>query len=141
MAALETWELVARPERPALRLVGPSERPAPRVGPSLAERRGRRAALRARRARALAVGALALGITVLAWPGHALGGTTGTGLPSDLATGTALASGSVYVVQAGDTLSSIAAAMNPVDPRAARVALVRELGSTTVVAGEHVLIP
>jgi len=78
---------------------------------------------------------------VLAWPGHALGGTTGSGLPTDLATGSALASGSVYVVQAGDTLTSIAAAVNPVDPRAARAALARELGSTTVVAGEHVLIP
>lgn len=141
MAALETWELVARPERPVLRLVGPAVPTPPRVGLSLEQRRARRAAARARRARALAVAAVALGLTVLAWPGHALGGTTGSGLPTDLATGSALASGSVYVVQAGDTLASIAAAVNPVDPRAARTALARELGSTTVVAGEHVLIP
>ncbi len=140
MAALETWELVARPERPVLRLVGPAGL-TPRIGPTLEQRRARRAAAKAHRARALAVAAVALGITVLAWPGHALGGTTGSGLPTDLATGTALASGSVYVVQAGDTLASIAAAVNPIDPRAARSALARELGSTTVVPGEHVLIP
>ncbi|HEV2427922.1 MAG TPA: LysM peptidoglycan-binding domain-containing protein, partial [Acidimicrobiales bacterium] len=135
------WELVARPHRPALRLVEPAALAPLRVGPALSSRRASRAAQRSRRRRAVALGALALGLTVLAWPGHALGGTTGTGLPSDLATGSALASGSVYVVQSGDTLASIARAMNPVDPRAARVALVRELDSTTVVPGEHVLIP
>jgi hypothetical protein len=31
--------------------------------------------------------------------------------------------------------------MNPVDPKLARRDLVRELGSTVVVPGEHVLIP
>jgi hypothetical protein len=31
--------------------------------------------------------------------------------------------------------------MNPVDPRVARTALVRELDSSVVVPGEHVLIP
>jgi hypothetical protein len=47
----------------------------------------------------------------------------------------------VYVVQPGDTLSSIGAQVNPVDPALARRALVRELGSKYVVPGEHVLIP
>jgi hypothetical protein len=31
--------------------------------------------------------------------------------------------------------------MNPTDPAEARTLLVRELGSTVVVPGEHVLIP
>jgi hypothetical protein len=47
----------------------------------------------------------------------------------------------VYVVQPGDTVSSLAALVNPVDPSQARRALVGELGSRFVVPGEHVLIP
>lgn len=84
---------------------------------------------------------LLLGLVILAWPGHAFGGETGAGLPSDLANGSTLASGMNYVVQPGDTVNSIARMMNPVDPRVARADLVRELDSAVVVAGEHVLIP
>jgi len=80
-------------------------------------------------------------LTVLAWPGHALGGVTGAGLPTDLAGSSTLASGSIYVVQPGDSVTTIARLMNPLAPRVARAALVRELGSAVVVAGEHVLIP
>jgi predicted Zn-dependent protease len=47
----------------------------------------------------------------------------------------------VYVVQPGDTVTSIATLVNPVDPSLARHVLVRELGSSYVVPGEHVLIP
>jgi hypothetical protein len=47
----------------------------------------------------------------------------------------------VYVVHGGDTVNSIARLMNPVDPSIARRDLVRELGSSVVVPGEHVLIP
>ena len=46
-----------------------------------------------------------------------------------------------YVVQPGDTVSSIARDMNPTNPTEARALLVHELGSSVVVAGEHVLIP
>jgi hypothetical protein len=46
-----------------------------------------------------------------------------------------------YVVQPGDTVSSIARLMNPTDPAEARALLVHELGSSVVVPGEHVLIP
>jgi predicted Zn-dependent protease len=46
-----------------------------------------------------------------------------------------------YVVQPGDTVSSIARMMNPVDPKVARTELVRELDSSVVVPGERVLIP
>ncbi|MGH9021086.1 MAG: hypothetical protein ACRDV0_08745, partial [Acidimicrobiales bacterium] len=91
--------------------------------------------------RAVAALAVCAGLGVLAWPGHALGGVTGAGLATDLATSATLASGSLYVVQPGDSVFTIAAAMNPVDPSVARRALVAELGSSVVVAGEHVLIP
>ena len=47
----------------------------------------------------------------------------------------------IYVVQPGDTVGSIARAMNPVDPAFARRLLVKELDSSVVVPGEHVLIP
>jgi hypothetical protein len=47
----------------------------------------------------------------------------------------------VYVVQKGDTIDTIARAVNPVNPTIARTMLVSELHSHDVVAGEHVLIP
>jgi hypothetical protein len=47
----------------------------------------------------------------------------------------------VYVVQAGATVNTIATLADPVDPSLARRALIRELRSSVVVAGEHVLIP
>ncbi len=84
---------------------------------------------------------LALAIGILAVPGHVFGATTGSGLPSDLAGSSTLASGMDYIVQSGDSLASIAKEMNPVDLAHARVLLVRELGSQVVVPGEHVLIP
>jgi hypothetical protein len=46
-----------------------------------------------------------------------------------------------YVVQSGDTIGSIAKNVNPVNPSYAQALLVRELGSSVVVPGEHVLIP
>ncbi|MDE3065661.1 MAG: hypothetical protein KGJ36_08315 [Acidobacteriota bacterium] len=142
MAAVEILES-ASPARPHLSLVvAPAPEPAPlRVGRPLALRRAARARMLQRRRRALASVALVGALTALAWPGHALGGVTGAGLPTDLATSSTLASGSVYVVHAGDTIASIAASMNPLDPRRARAALVAELGSSVVVPGEHVLIP
>jgi hypothetical protein len=80
-------------------------------------------------------------LSVLAVPGHVFGATTGAGLSSDLATSSVLASGMDYVVQPGDTITSIAREMNPTDPTEARSLLVAELGSSVVVPGEHVLIP
>ena len=47
----------------------------------------------------------------------------------------------VYVVEPGDTVTSIATHVNPWQPSVARQALIRELGSSVVVPGEHVLIP
>ncbi len=128
-------------EVPRLRLVEPSAPRAVRVGPTLGARRRARAQRLQRRRRAVAALALVGALTVLAWPGHALGGVTGAGLPTDLAGSSTLASGSIYVVQPGDSVTTIARLMNPLAPRVARAALVRELGSAVVVAGEHVLIP
>ena len=142
MAAVEVLEIEEYQNRPRLRLVTPDVTPQPlRTGPSLAHRRFARARMLQRRRRSLAVLGLLIGLAILSWPGHAFGGTTGSGLPGDLANSTVVASGMVYVVQSSDTLTSIAIAVNPVNPAAARSALVHELHTSVVVPGEHVLIP
>jgi hypothetical protein len=141
MAAVEVveFEEFESNERPYLRLVTSPQ--VFRTGPSLANRRAARARMMKRRRRTFLALAVVLGLVILAWPGHAFGGETGAGLPTDLANSSVLASGMNYVVQPGDTVYSIARMMNPVDPRVARTALVRELDSSVVVPGEHVLIP
>ena len=140
MAAVELFESrVEAPERPHLYVV--SDAVSYRTGRPLAQRRAARAAMLSRRRRTLIALGVAASLVVLAWPGHAFGGTTGAGLPTDLASSSTLASGMVYVVQPGDTVSSIARVMNPLAPRVARAALVAELDSSVVVPGEHVLIP
>ena len=145
MAAVEFIDVNELPGfevRPTLRLAtsAPTLRPI-RVGRSLEHRRAARARMMRRRRRTLVGLVLIAGLVILSWPGHAFGGVTGTGLPTDLANSSVVASGTVYEVQAGDTVASIAAKVNPLDPHLARVALVRELGSAVVVPGEHVLIP
>ena len=128
-------------ERPRLRALDGAAGPTWMTGPSLALRREQRARRLARRRRSLAGAVLVLATIVLAWPGHAFGGTTASGLSTDLATSSVLASGMDYVVQPGDSVNSIAALVNPLDPARAHVLVVRELRSDVVVAGEHVLIP
>lgn len=141
MSAVALTEYEIRPPvSPRLRLVDQSSVPW-RTGTTLASRRLARVRRRRQRQRALLVVGVVLGLVVLAWPGHAFGGTTGSGLPTDLANGTTLASGMVYVVQAGDSVDSIARLANPLDPALARRALTKELHSSVVVPGEHVLIP
>jgi hypothetical protein len=126
---------------PNLRLVEVATVAAPlRTGPTLAQRRGARARMMRRRRTLVALG-LVLGLAILAFPGHAFGGVTGAGLSTDLANSSVLASGMAYVVQPGDTVNSIAKLMNPVDPSLARTALVHQIDSTVVVAGEHIVIP
>ena len=142
MAAVEVIEsesYVSPDSRPYLRLVTTPQ--VFRSGPSLAQRRAARARMLRRRRRTLVALVLTLGIVILSWPGHAFGGVTGTGLPTDLANSSVLASGMVYVVQPGDSLATIARAVNPVDPAQARSALVHELHSSVIVPGEHILIP
>jgi hypothetical protein len=139
---IETHPIEGMFVRPTLRLVTTASVINPvRAGRPLAERRAARARMMRRRRRTLAALALLASLTVLAWPGHAFGGTTGAGLSSDLADSLVLASGTSYVVAPGDTVQSIAAMMNPVDPSLARRALVSELRTSALVVGEHVLIP
>jgi hypothetical protein len=127
---------------PYLRLVEVATVAAPlRTGPTLAQRRAARARMMQRRRRTLVALGLVLGLAILAFPGHAFGGVTGAGLSTDLANSSVLASGMAYVVQPGDTVNSIAKLMNPVDPSLARTALVHQIDSTVVVAGEHIVIP
>ena len=142
MAAVEVvefQEFEEYAERPYLRLVSTPE--VFRTGPSLVMRRAARARMMRRRRRTLLALALTLGLVILAWPGHAFGGETGGGLSGDLANSSVLASGMNYVVQPGDTITSIARMMNPVDPNVARTVLVHELDSSVVVPGERILIP
>lgn len=112
-----------------------------REGVTLVARRRARQRARQRRRRLAAGLVLVSAIAVLAVPGHTFGATDGAGLSNDLAGSSVLASGMDYVVQPGDTVATIARAMNPVDPALARRLLVRELGSSVVVPGEHVLVP
>ncbi len=145
MAAVEVIEYLESDDlhlQPYLRLMeGGYGTPPLRSGQPLFVRRAARQRARQRRRRTLVVLALVAGLVILAWPGHAFGGTTGAGLPTDLANSSVLASGMDYVVQVNDTVSSIARMMNPVDVATARTALINELGSTVVVPGEHILIP
>ena len=128
--------------RPALRLVVTPEESLPfRRGPLVANRRAARARMKARRRRSALVAVVVVSMVLLAWPGHAFGGTNGVGLSTDLATGSTLSSGMVYVVQPGDTVDAIARLLNPVDPTLAVRALEAELHSHVVVAGENVLVP
>ncbi|HEX3947576.1 MAG TPA: LysM peptidoglycan-binding domain-containing protein [Acidimicrobiales bacterium] len=91
------------------------------------------------RRRRLALGALVVGLLVaLAFPISALGGQP---VPAASAAGTSGA-GTVYVVQPGDTLWSIASRIDGNgNPRPLVEALTAKLGSATVVPGEHIDIP
>jgi hypothetical protein len=139
---LENPEIDFLASGPYLRLViAPPVLQPLRFGPSVGQRRRQRARVLQRRRRALVAFVLVGALTILALPGHTFGATTGAGLSTDLADSSVLASGMDYVVQPGDTLNSIARDVNPVQPTLARSLLVRELGSSVVVPGEHVLIP
>ncbi len=141
MAAVEIVESlwIAPPRESPLRLVEAREHG--RNVPTLSQRRAARARLILLRRRLLAGLALVISLGILAMPGRSFGGVTDTGLPTDLASGSTLAPGSVYVVHSGDTLYTIARQINPLDVTRAAKVLAAELGSSVVVAGEHVLIP
>lgn len=145
MAAVELYTSHRRlPEspRPLLRVVPDMIDGAPhRRGPLVANRRAARARMKVRRRRCVVAVSVVGSLTLLAWPGHALGGTNGVGLSTDLASSSTLSSGAVYIAQPGDTVARIAALANPVDPSSAYHALITELRSSVIVAGEHVVIP
>jgi hypothetical protein len=139
LAALDL-ERVEEGGAPELRLVAPRV-PTYHVGRNVGMRRAARRRMLARRRRALLVSTVIVSVVILAWPGHAFGGETGLGTAADASSTAALSAGMVYVVQPGDTVSSIARLIEPGDPALARRALVAELGADVVVPGEHVLIP
>ena len=72
-------------------------------------------------------------LVLLALPIRAIGGHT--------IAGSAPASGQVYVVQDGDTLTSIAQQVEPGRVGSLVQRLAAEAGSATIVPGEHLLIP
>lgn len=125
---------VRAPAAVALRPMSPSESRAcgaPRVV--------RRSA--AARRRSLLLAALVAGlITVLALPLGALGGAPAPApAPGHGAVAT---SATVYVVQPGDTLWSIASRFDRTgNPRSLAEAIARETGSAAVVPGERIAIP
>jgi hypothetical protein len=84
--------------------------------------------------RRLVVAAVVVALLVLlALPIRSLGGSTvGPPVPTQ---------GQVYVAQAGDTVRSIAARVEPSNAAALAARLVREAGSNVIVPGEHVFIP
>ena len=145
MAAIQIEEfevLTSEEAMPYLRLVTAQNTPQSfRTGVPLAVRREARELRRKRRIRLYAGLVLAGALVILLMPGAAFGGVTGTGLSTDIASSAELASGMVYVVQPGDTLSSISKMVNPVSPQKARTVLVAQLGSSVVIAGEHILSP
>ena len=127
---------------PYLRLVTAQNAPQSfRTGIPLAARREARELRRQRKNRLYAGLVLVGALMILALPGAAFGGVTGTGLSTDIASSAELASGMVYVVQPGDTISSISHMVNPVNPEIAKSVLVAQLGSNVVISGEHILIP
>jgi LysM repeat protein len=143
MAAIEIWEDLTEAEIRGQHLRLVTTTPAMRqfrTGTAVAQRRATRARMVRRRRRSLAVVALVALAWTLLVPGHAFGGTT-SGVPYSMEGTIGLTSGTIYVVQAGDTLASIAQQINPVTPKQALAALVHELKSTVVITGEHIVIP
>jgi len=88
---------------------------------------------RVRRRRMVLALAVVTLLVLLALPIRSLGGST-------LAQA-APAQGQEYIVQAGDTLASIATRADPSQAASLAGQLAREVGSGVVVPGEHIFIP
>lgn len=144
MAVARVWEEEWSPSEEFgrhLELVAPAAPQTLRTGVSVSVRRAARERMLRRRRRASVLFAAVVSLVILAWPGHAFGGVTGTGVSADTSIHAALSSGMVYVIQDGDSLTSVAKKIDPAHVATVRDALVHELGSRFVVPGEHVLIP
>jgi hypothetical protein len=106
-----------------------------------ARRTSHRAATMARRRSTAGLGTVVAAIVLLALPLHALGAVTLDGRPTPGGVPAGLAPGSVYVVQSGDSIASIAQRVNPAQTATIEHELVASTGSRTVVPGEHVVVP
>ena len=115
--------------------------PAPRSAMPVAARRAARARMMRRRRRSMVGLVTVVAVVALAWPGSAFGGTTKYGVLTDTGQIGRWHSGAVYVVQPGDTLTTIAQLVSPENPDVVRRALVTSLRSDVVVPGERVVIP
>ena len=80
-------------------------------------------------------------VTLLALPVRALGAVTLAGQETPGAVPAGIAPGSVIVVQPGDTIRSLAVRINPGAVAQTARAIALEIGSSTLVPGEHVLVP
>ncbi len=100
-----------------------------------------RAATPARRRRTAGLGTAVVALVLLAMPLHALGAVTLDGRPTPGGVPAGLDPGSVYVVQSGDSIASIAQRVNPSQAATIERELVASTGSRAVVPGEHVVIP
>lgn len=108
---------------------------------SAARRTSTRAATLARRRRIAGLGTVVAALVLLALPLHALGAVTLDGRPTPGGVPAGLAPGSVYVVQSGDSIASIAQRVNPAQAATIEHELVASTGSRIVVPGEHVVVP
>jgi hypothetical protein len=141
MALVNSWieEEQVRAIRPSLTVLDGGSAGL-RVGLSIAERRRRREALLRRRRRTLTAAALVFAAVLISWPGHAFG-TLRSGVNADLGSNDLYGPGQVYVVQPGDTITSIARMIAPNNVAVARRALIANIGTSYVIPGEHVVIP
>jgi len=114
----------------------------PQTGPDLSERRQIRMQRRLRRRRLSVALFVAIATIALSLPLTSLGTVTvsGQATPGGLPAG--LVDGSLYVVQPGDSLASIASRINPGADQARLISQMRHsIGSSTLVPGEHIQLP
>jgi hypothetical protein len=93
------------------------------------------------RRRRVLLGTVATGLLVaLALPWSGTGGSLAT--PGPALAGEQVVAHNPYVVQPGDTLWSIAVRLDPTgDPRPVVAELADQIGGTTVVPGEQLILP
>ncbi len=113
------------------------------VDPRGLSARGRPVAVSAatRRRRAAGAAVTLVAIVLLALPIRALGAVTVAGQDTPGGVPAGLAPGSTIVVQPGETIRSVAVDVNANDAAKIARALAAEVGSSTLVPGEHVVIP
>ena len=97
--------------------------------------------MRVRRGRAAVAVSVLAAVVLLALPIHALGAVTVAGQATPDAAPAGLAPGSTIVVQPGDSIDSVAMRINPSDAVQLERSLANEVGSNTLVPGEHIVIP